>query len=190
MKEKILESAVRQIRNYGLRRFTMDDIAEDLRISKKTLYQHFSSKKELIRAVVGMAMELEKKITDEALSNVVDWVDKLDAVLSVHSYTNIPYRLMDEIARFFPDEKVSVNEIGEYKAKVLRELLEQGVKEGKLRQDINLKVIFLALNKVFQTPTDEEFLEEHDLTVNQLLADLKELFFYGSLVDVEHKNKR
>lgn len=187
MQEQILESAIKQIRDYGLRRFTMDDIAKDLRISKKTLYQHYASKKELIGAVVNMAIELEKSIMDEAIVKSEDWLDKLNAVLSIHSYSNIPYRIMDEIARFFPEERVYVNAIGAYKAKVLRKLLAQGAKEGKLRQDINLEIIFLALNKVFLTPTNEEFLRENDLTVNQLLTDLKELFFYGSLVNVKEK---
>jgi len=187
MQEQILESAIKQIRDYGLRRFTMDDIAKDLRISKKTLYQHYASKKELIGAVVNMAIELEQSIMDEAIAKSEEWMDKLNAVLSIRSYNNIPYRIMDEIARFFPEERVYVNAIGAYKAKVLRELLTQGAKEGKLRQDINLEIIFLALNKVFLTPTNEEFLRENDLTVNQLLTDLKELFFYGSLVNVKEK---
>jgi AcrR family transcriptional regulator len=188
MRDKIIESAIRQIKSYGLRRFTVDDIVKDLRISKKTLYQHFSSKKELIGTVLDTAIELEKRITDEALVNGGDWFEKLDAILSVHSYTNIPYRLMDEIARFFPEERAYVDRIVEYKAKVLRELLEQGLKEGKLRTDINLEIIILALNKVFHTPTNEEFLKENDLTVNQLLTDLKEIIFYGSLMDGKKKS--
>ena len=140
MRDKIIESAIRQIKSYGLRRFTVDDIVKDLRISKKTLYQHFSSKKELIGTVLDTAIELEKRITDEALVNGGDWFEKLDAILSVHSYTNIPYRLMDEIARFFPEERAYVDRIVEYKAKVLRELLEQ-VKRKDIDKDGKLAII-------------------------------------------------
>lgn len=189
MKDKILESAIRQIKIYGLRRFTMDDIAEDLRISKKTLYQYFSSKKELIKEVVDGAVELEKQITDEALAGVDNWFDKLDSVLSVHIYNNLPYSRLDEITRYFPEERISIKRIIEYKVKVLRELLQQGLEEGRLRGDINLQIVILALEKVFFIPTDEEFLKQNDLTVNQLLQQLKTVFFYGSLV-AENKEDR
>lgn len=181
MREIILESAIEQIKRYGLRRFTMDDIAQELKISKKTLYQHFPSKSELISTVVQEAIELEKKSTDDAVSQGESWLEKLDAALSVHSCSNISYRQMDEINRYFPKESVYLNMAGEYKVAVLRQLLEEGIKEGKLRADINLEIIILALKKFFLTPTDERFLEQNDLTVNQLLQQLKIIFFYGSL---------
>jgi AcrR family transcriptional regulator len=60
MKNKILESAIRQIKKYGIRRFTMDDIAQDLRISKKTLYQHFSSKNQLLGVFFQRQLSLKK----------------------------------------------------------------------------------------------------------------------------------
>lgn len=181
MKEKIMESAVKQMKNYGLRRFTMDDVAEDLRISKKTLYLHFSSKKELIAEVVNWAVELEKKKTNEALEVAENWLDKLDSVLSVHSYTNLPYSRIDEITRYFPEERITVKKIIEYKIKVLEELLWEGRKEGKLRADIDLQIIILAVVKVFFTPTDEELFRQSDLTVDGLLKQLKTILFYGSL---------
>lgn len=192
MKNKILESAIRQIKKYGIRRFTMDDIAQDLRISKKTLYQHFSSKNQLLGGVLSEAIELEKKTTDEAVARGESWFDKLDAVLLVHSYSNIPYRLIDEINRYFPEESNGVNMIGEYKSMVLRQLLEEGIREGRVRADVNLEIIILALKKVFHTPTDEDFLKQNDLTVNQLLKQFKTIFFYGSLVreDEKHRDER
>jgi hypothetical protein len=110
----------------------------------------------------------------------------------VHSYSNIPYRLIDEINRYFPEESNGVNMIGEYKSMVLRQLLEEGIREGRVRADVNLEIIILALKKVFHTPTDEDFLKQNDLTVNQLLKQFKTIFFYGSLVreDEKHRDER
>nr|WP_277443753.1 helix-turn-helix domain-containing protein [Pelotomaculum isophthalicicum] len=48
----MLQAASRQIEKYGFRKFTIDDIASDLGISKKTIYKYFISKKSLIGAVV------------------------------------------------------------------------------------------------------------------------------------------
>lgn len=181
MRERIIESAVKGIKEFGMRRFTMDDIAADLKISKKTLYQHFSSKKELVRKTVDWALELEKKETEAALAATEDWLEKLNSVLKVHVYTNLPYSRLDEINRYFPDLSNSMDSIMKYKADILTELLMEGIKEGRVRRDIDQQIVILAIEKVFFTPTKEEFLRENDLTVNQLLNQLKEIILDGIL---------
>lgn len=50
MKEKILKKAVDLFLNFGFKSITMDDIARDLAISKKTIYSHFSTKLKLVKA--------------------------------------------------------------------------------------------------------------------------------------------
>ena len=48
MKEKILQTAAEMFLNYGFKSVTMDDIAEKMSISKKTIYTHFSNKTKLV----------------------------------------------------------------------------------------------------------------------------------------------
>ncbi|MCK4561333.1 MAG: TetR/AcrR family transcriptional regulator [Flavobacteriaceae bacterium] len=50
MKEEILKKAVDLFLNFGFKSITMDDIARDLAISKKTIYSHFSTKLKLVKA--------------------------------------------------------------------------------------------------------------------------------------------
>ena len=52
MKDKIIDAAKRRFFQYGLRKVTMDEIAADLAISKKTLYKHFDGKERLAREVI------------------------------------------------------------------------------------------------------------------------------------------
>lgn len=49
MKDKILEKSTELFLNYGFKSVTMDDIANNLGISKKTIYQHFSNKTQLVK---------------------------------------------------------------------------------------------------------------------------------------------
>ncbi|NJB67720.1 AcrR family transcriptional regulator [Desulfobaculum xiamenense] len=48
-RERILEVAGEKFQRHGLRRVTMDDIAREMRMSKKTLYKYFGGKEELVR---------------------------------------------------------------------------------------------------------------------------------------------
>jgi len=50
MKEKILKKAVDLFLKFGFKSVTMDDIAKELAISKKTIYSHFSTKLKLVKA--------------------------------------------------------------------------------------------------------------------------------------------
>ena len=61
MKGKILTAARKLFLKFGYRTATMDDIAEDLGISKKTLYEHYNSKNKLIEDVVHNIFENDYK---------------------------------------------------------------------------------------------------------------------------------
>ena len=62
MKEKILQKAGELFITYGFKSVTMDDIANEMAISKKTIYQHFSNKTKLVEATT---MSLFSKISEE-----------------------------------------------------------------------------------------------------------------------------
>ena len=53
MKETILKKAGEIFLKYGFKSVTMDDIANDLGISKKTIYKHFKNKVELVDSTIS-----------------------------------------------------------------------------------------------------------------------------------------
>ena len=57
MKEKILQKAIELFINYGFKSVTMDDIASEMHISKKTIYSHFSNKTQLVEAASFQVFE-------------------------------------------------------------------------------------------------------------------------------------
>src|SRR5256885_7985735 len=60
VKERILEKAHELFNRYGLRSVSMDDIAAQLGMSKKTVYQYYADKDELVNAVFGRMLETNK----------------------------------------------------------------------------------------------------------------------------------
>ena len=67
MKDKILQKSADMFLNLGFKSVTMDDIAANLGMSKKTIYSHFSTKKKLVEAstfyVLEKVNESSKKIS-------------------------------------------------------------------------------------------------------------------------------
>src|SRR5690606_36413346 len=57
IREKIRKGAEELFKRYGVRSISMDDIARHLAVSKKTLYQHFADKEEIVRAACAGYLE-------------------------------------------------------------------------------------------------------------------------------------
>lgn len=180
MRDKILRSAMEQISKFGLRRFTVDDIAADLGISKKTFYKYFASKKELISAVVEYHHRLEIERTLQALETRGCWQDKLEAVICCQSpSSNVPLWLLEELQRYFPEEWAKTEGINRFKWEKVKELVNQGIQRGEVRPDVNLAVLELALNKTVMALFDYSFLKEKELTVNLAMEDFKKIVLHG-----------
>lgn len=81
-KEEIVETAIRRFKHYGFGKTTMNEIAEDLRITKANLYYYYPDKSALIKDVLVSVSESLLKLEEEELSNFEgDFLGTLFAML-------------------------------------------------------------------------------------------------------------
>ncbi len=129
---------------YGIRSVTMDDVARDMGISKKTLYKYFSNKAELVDKGVRLLMSkiLESnqcliKSTNNAIDDLVDIMRSIESrVRSTHPA--IQYQLK----KYYP----STHEYMETKKREMilemtRANLKKGIAQGLYRNEINVDII-------------------------------------------------
>lgn len=181
MRERIIQVATESIKKYGLRGFTLDDITRELSMSKKTLYKYFASKNELISEIVQSAAEIEKQRVVQEIDRSTTWLEKLNAILSVYSYPAIPFRVLNELQRFFPSEQETIKEIRRFREEMAMTVLEEGIAKGDIRDDIDPTIMLLMFTKTVLSPLEDEFLNANDMTINHLLEQMKKLLFYGIL---------
>src|SRR5882762_11424260 len=92
-KDKILKGAADLFTRYGIRSISMDDIARHLSVSKKTLYQHFVDKDELVTMMLQSYLEENKKIYDDITNqseNAIDELHKIGDCLRKHVQDSNP----------------------------------------------------------------------------------------------------
>lgn len=143
-KERILVKAEELFMQFGIRSVSMDDIANSLGMSKKTLYQYYADKDELVDAVVDGHISLVQ----------TDCVGcRKDAQDAVHEVFITIERIMEEFNNMNPMvlfdlEKFHYNSFRRFKdhkdrflAQVVRENIEWGMKEELYRPDINVDVM-------------------------------------------------
>lgn len=125
----------------GVKQARMDDIARELSISKKTLYELFSDKEELLLEVVkvismGFHQNVKEIICSSA--NVLEQIFMLYKRVIEHSRKVNPLFFIELIR--YPKVQAYFEEVHTRHANCTREWLQMGVKQGLLRDDVNYEV--------------------------------------------------
>ena len=95
MKEEIVEQAIRLFLQYGFKSITMDEIAQQMHISKKTIYAHFSNKEVLVEQASlthhSRIMERLQTIAKRAKDPIIELYQlKKDALIHLSNEQNSP----------------------------------------------------------------------------------------------------
>ncbi|MDP4145528.1 MAG: TetR/AcrR family transcriptional regulator [Bacillota bacterium] len=179
MKDIILKTAAEKIQRYGLRKFTMDEIAEELKISKKTLYKYFSGKDAIIHEYFMEIIESDMNNTLEALEKGEALVDKINAIIySYHKY-RLPVSVYDEAYKFYHKEWEEVQKLKDFKLKLINDVLKAAMDEGHIKKDINLNIIGLMLENTINTLLSYEFLSKNDLTMKEAINEVLKVILHG-----------
>jgi AcrR family transcriptional regulator len=144
IKERIQTKANHLFRRYGVKSITMDEIATQVGASKKTIYQYFSDKDELVDAVVRTTIQYSQHICDVNKANSKDAIHELfqamDFVQQIFSDMNPA--MMYDLEKFYPQSyKVFLDHKNKYLYDVIRENLKRGIAEELYRSDLNIDII-------------------------------------------------
>ncbi|WP_315012007.1 TetR/AcrR family transcriptional regulator [Capnocytophaga leadbetteri] len=141
MKEEIVKRALNDFMQYGFKTFTMDDLASKMGISKKTLYEHFPSKNDLVEAVLDYALDMSCKNVEafvqgdgSVIENVYRNQKKVKEIFNINSDRPI-WELQKYYSKTY--ERMEI-EFAKSDARFIDKLLEKGWQEGLFREDINV----------------------------------------------------
>ena len=185
MKDRIIEACSKYINLYGVKRFTVDDIAKDLGISKRTIYKYFESKNELVSEFISSSLKDNIDNTLDAVNKEDNIIGKLSAALLSHHKYEMPLDILEGIQKYYPKDWEKIEEQRNFKIKLVREIISEGISSGALRSDINIEVISLILDKTTRAIFEYNFLVENNLNINNAVREIKKILLYGILADKE-----
>lgn len=181
MKEKILDTAARLIQQYGLKKFTVNEIALELKISKKTIYKYFNSKDEIIQEYFETVIESDKSSVLNTLNSKEDFLQKIHSVIHSNHQYRLPVELLNEAKLFYPNEWAKIEQLKDLKLNVTRKLLEQGSSNGILKSDINPAILSKIFEKISDMFIDYDFLIENKLKATEAIDEALKIIFHGIL---------
>lgn len=178
-------------RDFFLRRgflgTTADDIAQELGISKATLYKTFRSKEEILRAVVRENMaEIQAGVEGRINDGSLGFVEKMASLLGflAERVSLFGPLLARDIERRAPDIWQEIDEFRRDKIlKNFRIVLGSGRREGIFRADVDLDLLlrmFLGLVQQFVTPDE---VRRTGRSPAEILESIIKVFFQGILTD-------
>ncbi len=166
----------------GIRPVTLDEIAEQLKISKKTIYQHFENKDEIVFHIVKEHLHLHKKRIEEIINDSDNIIQEALEIVKCSSkmMEQINPLVFSDLKLFYPKAwEYFENFKKQFIIKTITKSLEKGIKQGLIRKDINVKLIahlrLQQINLLFET----DILQQFDITFNELQNQLTRQFLYG-----------
>ncbi|NNU33495.1 TetR/AcrR family transcriptional regulator [Mucilaginibacter sp. S1162] len=128
----------------GIKSVTMDDIAKHLGMSKKTIYQFFKDKNELVIALVKKKLQQDEDQMCEIMLNSENVIGEMINMMKVSQeiFSRINPIVIHDLQKYHPE---AWKHFQTFKANVivhtLEELLTKGIKQGYIRPDIDVKIM-------------------------------------------------
>jgi len=177
---QILDAARRLFSQFGLKKVTTDDIAEEAKVSKATIYRRYSNKQEIYNEVVRIEADQLMTAIAEAVARESTVIGKFRAHLltkigKLHELVNL-YRVTRETwSNHWPDGSQAQERLLEREKEIVRGILELGNQNNELQvedTDFTSRLLVVALQSVEHPWTFQDYNVSLPEYVNHMLEIL------------------
>lgn len=182
LREELLENISDLFLRFGLRSTSMDDIASHLKISKKTLYQQFANKDDVVEQVMLYRRQERIKGTNtkelEGL-NPIEVVSRIRDFMVSDLGSRLPANYFD-MKKYHPAVYQRIGEKDEESTKIfLVTLLEDGIKKEYFRNDIDKELQLYLLSKQLHFLREPDIVSQLSYPLSKILSTIFINFIYA-----------
>ena len=187
---RILQGALELFLKYGVRSVSMDDIARHLSVSKKTIYQYFIDKDDIVTSTTSQYMEHTKASFDEltkASKNALDELMRIQNFMRKNMQELNPALLFDlkkyhsKAYQGWLDHKNK-----DVRASVVSNL-KRGMEEGLYRNNLNPEILATLRVESIQWLYDGQIIPSEKYKMVDIQMQMLDHFMYGLLTDKGRK---
>ena len=170
------------VMRYGIRSVSMDDIATALGMSKKTIYQYFSDKDELIRAVVEDVIQYNQLCCNSDRNIARNAIHEIFLAMQMMQdmFENMNPSILYDLEKFHP---AAFRLFQEHKYNflylVLKENFERGIREELFRADVEMEVIIKARLENLVLAFNQELFPKNKFRLVDVETQLTEHYLFG-----------
>lgn len=188
-KQKILSFSQDHFLSNGFYKTSMDEIARNLKMSKKTIYKHFTSKDELVREVVYSFLKKNRQVIEDIIKSESNAVEKFFLLIQT-----LGKFMQAAKEKWFADLKYQTpelwKEIDEFRigimSKNLKKLIKQGMDEGYFldqQPDVVAQIFVSAIRGI----ANPDFIMNNKISAGEAITMTVNILMRGIMTDKGNK---
>lgn len=141
---EIIERSTLIFLKYGIKSVTMDDVARELGVSKKTLYVHFKDKNELVKAILSAKIELDRNFCCQVKFEAENAIDELFQISKfvLEQVGNINPVVFYDLKKYHDEGwQIMVEHKWGFILNSIRENIQRGIQEGIYRENLDKEIV-------------------------------------------------
>lgn len=183
--DEVYRAALRTFGNYGFRKTTMEDIADELKLTKGALYQYAENKKDLYEKSAAYGLLLWQSRVIDAVSKETDtkkqFVTMCKKAFAYLSEDNDLKKVLKRDPDIFPIsfQKDTYKVINDRSMNLIKTILVKGIQEGKFR-DVDTELITRLLFSIYKMLINETYVlgdESPEQMLDEVIRLITEGFF-------------
>jgi TetR/AcrR family transcriptional regulator, cholesterol catabolism regulator len=187
--EKIIQEATSLFLKYGIKSVTMDDISRSMSISKKTIYQYFHDKNEIVNKVAQVHLETEKQTFEEIQTNAGNAIEKLyrHSLFLRRSFEKMNPVVLFDLKKYYPDAwQLFIDYKKDVFSKSMINTLTEGIRQGYFRENIDPEILITLRFEVLQLIADGNIFPPDQYDFRDVQIQLFDHFIHGILTEKGH----
>lgn len=180
IKDRIIEKAGELFFQYGIRNISMDELASSLGMSKRTIYENFKDKEDILRSLILKIKDERNEVIKEFLVKGLNVVEVFINVIEIQKKMPVSNaKFIQDIYKYYPNITKIMQEHIEKNNVFLQEFLLKGIEQGFIREDLNIKVTAFLVEESTYTYIRASYLEQPPFSFPELFYTMMINFVRG-----------
>ena len=190
MKQRIVKGTEELVFKYGVKSVTMDDIAKQLGISKKTIYHFFNDKDEIIHILMQEKLKEDEKALAAILKQSSNVIEEFFTIMKHigEMFRKVNPRAFYDLQKYHSKTwKLFTDFKEDFILNTMESSMTRGIKQGLIRPDINVKVLVRMRLEQIDMGMNPSVFPPDKFTIVDVHLSMLEHFLYGICTLKGHK---
>jgi len=164
----------------------MDMIAEQLGISKRTIYETFKDKDELLKCCIEVAIVEQKTFSEEIMKNSENIIEAMFKIVkhNVNILKSVNPLFFSDIKKYYSElSEITIENNDRKNTSQIEDLLNRGIHEGVFRSGINVDIVAILLSEQFRMITNHDVFPEDKFSKGEVFENIVINFMRGIATD-------
>ncbi|HCT95171.1 MAG: hypothetical protein A2X19_02320 [Bacteroidetes bacterium GWE2_39_28] len=182
IRDRIIEVSTDLFLQNGCKSITMDDVAKENGISKRTLYEQFSDKSQLLEECIEF---MKVQMIDYSMSLEKESENVLDLLFKIHNsqsdlIINLKINFFQELRKYYYDlYKKTVENVMVYHMERINEYIEKGQREGYIIKNIDNKIVSKVVIEISHLLENSDVFPVKEYKRKELFKEVVIFYFRG-----------